>query len=441
MSKVGPSVPHSTSETASIHTSTPVTVSSSKRPFVIVESLYIAGFEPRTKTDPTHQQRDSTYYVYEIVLENEAVGRWTVWRRYNDFSQLYQDIQKWAELRIKLEGVKLRLPSKFTLFSGDQRELVATRAEQLQNSFLMPMFSAVGGVDLDFWHHPVIMTFFEVPVIRKDVLVNNTPGQDGIPNELNALYGDANSWMEEFRQAEELVERVGRLVERHRKTRAKQLGASSQSFDTTPAALKTRTRIVATNTERVVESATAKLDSLEKALDSGTSTGTEPEIHKRALSKLRRTLVAAINQLPATHPTTVPSQQTKLVENKEGSKEKSALAKQEPLSPSPAPNKRDSLVQHEGPKNTETQTKSTTTSLSLKNQRKQIEVITQQRTAIQTQDQQLSQISLALRRQKLLAGEITNEVEKESSQIDALARQLDQTKSKLDRNVEKVKRV
>ena len=78
---------------------------------------------------------------------------------------------------------------------------------------------------------------------------------------------------------------------------------------------------------------------------------------------------------------------------------------------------------------------------NLSNQRKQLEVIAHQRAAIQTQDQQLSQISLALRRQKLIASEITSEVGKESSQLEALAKQVDKTKTKLDRNVEKVKKV
>lgn len=439
MSTISSSAATSALGTASTHSNTPVTVPSSKRPFVIVESIYIAGFEPRTKTDPTHKQRDSTYYVYEIVLENEAVGKWTVWRRYSDFSRLYQDIQKWAELRIKLEGVKMNLPSKFTLFSGDQKELVARRAEQLQNSFLMPMFSAIGGVDLDFWHHPIIMAFFEVPVIKKDVLMGNTSGKDAISNELSAIYGDENSWMEEFRKTEELVERVSGLVERHRRNQGKQ--TDIQSVDTPPTTPKTRTRIVAANTERVVEGAITKLDALERALDSGASRGTESEAHKRALSKLRRTLVAVMNELPTAQSVSMPLQQPRSTDDKESLREKNALTKQGSLLPSPTPNKSNPLVQQQNPKNAGTQTRATTTASNLRNQRKQLEVIAHQRTAIQTQDQQLSQISLALRRQKLIAGEINNEIDKESSQLDALAKQLDQTKSKLERNVEKVKKV
>ena len=437
MSETRPSASLSVPDTGSAHAS--VSVSSGKRPFVIVESLYIAGFEPRTRTDPLHKQSNLTYYVYEIVLENEAVGKWTVWRRYSDFAQLHKDIQRWAELRVKLEGVELRLPSRFTLFSRDPRELGARRAEQLQNSFLMPMFSAVGGVDLDFWHHPVIMAFFEVPVVRTGMLAGGTPSRDTSRNEMSATYGDANSWMEEFRKAEELVERVRKLVERHRRIQVKQTDLLSQSLDRLPTATRARTRIVTTNTDRVVESVGAKLDDLEKALDSGTQSGTELEIHKQALSKLRSTYVTAINELPTAHSAPMSSQQGRLTIKKEDSK--SAPAKQAPSPPSHAPSKQAQPTKRQSPSTTSTQAKSAAPPLGLGNQSRQLEVIAHQRAAIQTQDRQLSQISLALRRQKLVATEINNEIDKESPQLDALARQLDQTKSKLDRNVEKVKRV
>ena len=297
MSEVGGArtPPLASEGSTSIHSNARSTVLSRKRAFVIVESLYIAGFEARTKSDPTHKRSDSTYYVYEIVLENEAVGRWTVWRRYSDFAKLYQDIQKWAELRIKLEGVSLKLPSKLTIFKGDEREFVARRAEQLQNAFLMPIFSAVGGADLDFWHHPIIMAFFEIPVIKKELQVSDTPSKDAISNELGALYGDAKSWMNEFRKAEELVLQVGRLVDRQRKNQSKEMGDASQSIETVS---KSRTRIVSANTQRIVDSATTKLDALEKSLEHGVAIGIEPEMYKPALSKLRRTLMAATNELP-----------------------------------------------------------------------------------------------------------------------------------------------
>lgn len=411
------------------------TTSTCRRPFVIIESIHIAGFELRTRTSPaTHRSAD--YYVYEIVLANEAVGRWTVWRRFSDFVRLKTDIDKWAELRVKLAGSGCSLPPRLALNSilgifrrngGEaakkrEEELAAYRAEHLQNDFLIPMLAAVGGSDGDFWHHPAIIAFFEVPILRRSVIPPSSSAEN--MDDAGGMLISEDAWMDEFRKAEEVVDKASKLVQRQRKALAR---AHDEAVFIEQAAMAIEPRrraITAAHTSRVIDGARKKIDELEaslSALPPQRRKTVEADIHRRALNKLKMQLIAAINELPVAHSAPSHRHDSRV----SGGAEESPPVQ---LDPAPSPNTGSPHL-HAAP--------SPLHSLPPT----QRDVFSRQTTALAAQDHHLSQISLALRRQQILGTAINESIEHEKAGLDALHGHLNATSDKLAKGVDKAERL
>lgn len=302
-----------------------------------------------------------------------------------------------------------------------EEELAAHRAERLQNDFLIPMLAAVGGSDGDFWHHPSIIAFFEVPILRHSVIAPNSSVEK--MDSANGVLISEDAWMDEFRKAEEMVDKASKLVQRQRKALAR---AHDDEMFVEQAAMSIEPRrraITAAHTSRVIDGVRKKIDELEaslRALPPQRRKTVEADIHGRALDKLKMQLVAAINELPAAHSAPSHRHDTRI------SKAEETPPAQ--LNPAPSPNTHSPHLH----------TASFPLHSPLHTQR---DVVSRQTTALAVQDHHLSQISLALRRQQVLGTAINESIEQEKASLDALHSHLDAASDKLTKGIDKAEKL
>lgn len=423
----------------------------------MIDSIHIAGFELRGASPaiPPHNSNingnislnnpsavsSSPYYVYEVVL-SDGDRTWSVWRRFSDFVRLQEDFLRDAYLSSLTKGCRLpsRIPPSNVLWNQlvstasntananehrETKEFIAKRAEALQANFLnrLPQVK-----DKYFWRHPVLVSFFDVPLST----IGSTSAETTTAHSLSTMVTAGSythvenvamtesKWMEKLRKAEDLLSTLQHIVQRQRQAPKVWVPSTIYPNDSVPSE---EYRIMknehAIRLIKSIEKLASELQDTLPRLVAGTgSQGESPQLlRQQSLDRLRYILNASINELPTAMTTPRPPD---INVGRLGGKQ----------SPSPLPSPNNSRYSASSPLYHESE------SLSAPS-----EVLQMQAVALNTQDAQLSQISLALRRQKLLAQTINETVEEESKALNKLQSKMQTTRAKLDKSTEKAQRL